>query len=122
MADKYTGHLPVPVSSHDIEEVDLSHLETGLEHKVYDGDDALKILHTHFEPYTAVEERKVLRKIDRRMVLLMLIVNGIQFIDKQASFVLAQNISVPDSSRLYPPQPHTGSSPKQISLGKNTAC
>ncbi|KAJ5776379.1 MFS allantoate transporter [Penicillium nucicola] len=47
-----------------------------------DGDDALAFLQTHHEEYSKEEERRVMRKVDIRMVLLMLIINGIQFIDK----------------------------------------
>lgn len=50
-----------------------------------DGDLALTVLHTHFEPYTKDEEKRVLRKIDFRLALLMLFVNGIQFVDKLVS-------------------------------------
>jgi hypothetical protein len=53
-----------------------------LEGAVDDGDDALKILHSHYEPYTKAEEKRVLRKIDFRLVVLMFIVNGTQFVDK----------------------------------------
>jgi hypothetical protein len=49
---------------------------------VEDGDLALKVLDTHFEPFTKEEEKKVLRKIDLRLALLMLMCNGIQFVDK----------------------------------------
>ncbi|TPX10390.1 uncharacterized protein E0L32_008609 [Thyridium curvatum] len=49
---------------------------------VKDGDDALAILHSRFEPYTKEEEERLLRKIDIRLALLMLFVNGIQFVDK----------------------------------------
>jgi hypothetical protein len=49
---------------------------------IQDGDEALKVLHTHFEPYTADEEKRLLRKIDLRLALLMLVVNGLQFVDK----------------------------------------
>lgn len=42
-----------------------------LNEKVHDGDEALKVLNTHYEPYTPEEEKKVLRKIDMRMCLLM---------------------------------------------------
>jgi hypothetical protein len=49
---------------------------------IQDGDEALKILHTHYEPYTKEEERRVLRKIDFRLIIVMLIVNGLQFVDK----------------------------------------
>lgn len=53
-----------------------------LDEKVVDGDDALRILNTHYEPFTPEEEYKVRRKIDWRMCSLMLLINGIQFIDK----------------------------------------
>ncbi|KPI37651.1 putative transporter [Cyphellophora attinorum] len=49
---------------------------------VQDGDLALNVLQSHFESYTKEEEKKVLRKIDVRLALLMLFVNGIQFVDK----------------------------------------
>lgn len=49
---------------------------------IEDGDEALKILHTHYEPYTKEEERRVLRKIDLRLIIVMLIINGLQFVDK----------------------------------------
>jgi len=49
---------------------------------IQDGDLALQVLHTHFEPYTKDEEKRVLRKIDIRLALLMLLINGIQFVDK----------------------------------------
>lgn len=52
---------------------------------INDGDLALKVLHTNFEPYTAAEEKKLLRKIDIRLAFLMLFVNGIQFVDKLVS-------------------------------------
>jgi hypothetical protein len=53
--------------------------------EIQDGDLALKVLHTHFEPYTKDEEKRLLRKIDYRLALLMLLVNGIQFVDKLVS-------------------------------------
>lgn len=53
-----------------------------------DGDEALKILHTHFEPYTSAEEKHLVRKIDFRLALLMLFVNGIQFVDKLVSCIV----------------------------------
>ncbi|KAI1622124.1 major facilitator superfamily domain-containing protein [Exophiala viscosa] len=49
---------------------------------IQDGDLALKILHTHYEPFTPAEEKRLLRKIDFRLAVLMLFVNGIQFVDK----------------------------------------
>ena len=57
---------------------------------IQDGDDALKILHTHFEPYTKDEEKRLLRKIDLRLALLMLVVNGLQFVDKLVRGVLLE--------------------------------
>jgi ACS family allantoate permease-like MFS transporter len=51
------------------------------------GDDALQFLQTHHEQYTKEEERRVMRKVDIRMVLLMLIINGIQFVDKNVSII-----------------------------------
>jgi MFS transporter, ACS family, allantoate permease len=53
--------------------------------EIQDGDLALQVLHTHFEPYTKDEEKRLLRKIDFRLALLMLFVNGIQFVDKLVS-------------------------------------
>jgi hypothetical protein len=71
---------PVPVLTPTVSHVDeKSHT---LEAAVEDGDDALKILHSHYEPYTKAEEKRVLRKIDLRLVILMFIVNGTQFVDK----------------------------------------
>lgn len=50
-----------------------------LNEKVFDGDDALKVLHTHYEQYTAAEEKALLRKIDFRMCSLMLIISKYSF-------------------------------------------
>ncbi|CEJ60725.1 hypothetical protein PMG11_09288 [Penicillium brasilianum] len=50
--------------------------------KLQDGDEALQILQTEFVEYTAEEERQLRWKIDLRLVTVMLIVNGIQFVDK----------------------------------------
>jgi hypothetical protein len=61
-----------------------------LDHKVQDGDEALKILHGEYEPYTKDEEKRVLRKIDFRLILVMLIINGLQFIDKNVSLTTAR--------------------------------
>ena len=44
---------------------------------INDGDVALEILHTHYEPYTPAEEKRLLRKIDFRLAVLMLVINGI---------------------------------------------
>ncbi len=96
MSSKSATKNPVQQSTMDIQEVHLSEIEMSPEHKVYDGDDALKILHTHFEPFTKEEEKKVLRKIDSRMVPLMLFVNGIQFLDKQVISILPHMFAVPD--------------------------
>lgn len=67
---------------------------------IRDGDLALKVLHTNFEPYTEQEEKRLVRKIDFRLALLMLFVNGIQFVDKLVScrFYLAFHAN---SSRRY---------------------
>jgi hypothetical protein len=64
----------------ELVQTDVSHHE--LAEKVFDGDEALKVLHSEFEAYTAEEEKRVLRKIDRRMIIIMLLVNGLQFVDK----------------------------------------
>lgn len=50
--------------------------------KLQDGDEALQILQAEFVEYTAEEERRLRWKIDLRLVTVMLIVNGIQFVDK----------------------------------------
>jgi hypothetical protein len=46
-----------------------------LNEKVFDGDEALRVLHTHYEPYSPEEEKGLLRKIDFRMCSLMLIIS-----------------------------------------------
>jgi hypothetical protein len=46
-----------------------------LNEKVFDGDEALKVLHTHYEPYSPAEEKSLLRKIDFRMCSLMLVIS-----------------------------------------------
>ena len=40
---------------------------------VSDGDEAFKVLLTEYEPYTTEEEKRVLRKIDLGMCVLMLV-------------------------------------------------
>ncbi|KAJ5769635.1 MFS allantoate transporter [Penicillium odoratum] len=47
-----------------------------------DGDIALGFLQTHAQEYTKEDERRVMRKVDMRMVTIMLVINGIQFVDK----------------------------------------
>lgn len=44
-------------------------------------DEGLTIL-SHYEPYTKEEEARVKRKIDFRLVILMLFINGLQYVDK----------------------------------------
>lgn len=68
----------------ELESPQTSHGQTEFSEKnhIQDGDEALKILHTNYEPYTKEEERRVLRKIDFRLIIVMLIVNGLQFVDK----------------------------------------
>jgi hypothetical protein len=63
-----------------------------LDHKVQDGDEALKILYGEYEPYTKEEEKRVLRKIDFRLIIVMLIINGLQFIDKNVSPEVVRNV------------------------------
>ncbi len=81
---------------------DIPHLSE----KVVDGDEALKVLQVHFEPFTPQEEKRVKWKIDRRMVVLMLFINGLQFVDKNVScnsprFIL--NIRTDTLERLSDP-------------------
>ena len=64
------------------------HLDEKVHDDVQDGDDALKILHTHYEPYSQEEEKRVLRKIDLRLIVIMLLVNGLQFVDKNVRLTL----------------------------------
>lgn len=52
------------------------------EEMVNEGDAALKILQDHIVEYDSEEEARVRRKIDFHLVPVMLIVNGIQFVDK----------------------------------------
>jgi hypothetical protein len=51
-----------------------------LNEKVFDGDEALKVLHTHYEPYSPEEEKSLLRKIDYRMCILMLVISETFFL------------------------------------------
>lgn len=62
-------------------EYDASHEEVA-EQKDQHGDEALKILGSHVELITEEEERKVLRKIDWRLIPVMMLVNSVQLIDK----------------------------------------
>jgi ACS family allantoate permease-like MFS transporter len=67
----------------DIEAVATHHSEIHhLNEKAFDGDEALAVLHTHYEPYSPEEERSLLWKIDYRMCTLMLIIS-----ESQLSFV-----------------------------------
>lgn len=83
--------------SYPSEKPHILHTEEHLDEKVHDvvqnGDDALKILHTHYEPYTKEEEKRVLRKIDLRLIILMLLVNGLQFVDKNVRLTLFDELS-----------------------------
>lgn len=47
-----------------------------------DGDEALQILHSHFEGYTEAEAKVVCRRIDWRLIPIMLTINTIQLVDK----------------------------------------
>jgi hypothetical protein len=62
-----------------------------LANKLHDGDYALQILQTEFIEYTSEEERRLRRKIDFRLVPIMIVVNGIQFVDKLVSHLLFLN-------------------------------
>ena len=70
------------VTTADVEHRESFHTEEPKVTAIDDGDDALKILHTHYEPSTKEEEKRLVRKIDLRLALLMLVVNGLQFVDK----------------------------------------
>ncbi|KAJ5937946.1 MFS allantoate transporter [Penicillium verhagenii] len=61
-----------------------------------DGDVALGFLQTHSQEYTKEDERRVMRKVDIRMVTIMLLINGIQFVDKnvQTSFPFPRQIAM----------------------------
>ena len=56
-----------------------------LSEKVVDGDEALKVLQTHFESFTPEESKRVKWKIDWRLMPLMLVINGLQYVDKNVS-------------------------------------
>src|ERR1700684_824216 len=62
---------PIDIEAVATHQSDIHHLNE----KVFDGDDALKVLHTHYEPYSPEEEKSLLRKIDFRMCTLMLIIS-----------------------------------------------
>ncbi|CAK7204298.1 hypothetical protein SEUCBS139899_007053 [Sporothrix eucalyptigena] len=63
--------------------VDIVHEELGLEkNDTVNDDQALRFLASHVVVSTEEEERKVLRKIDWRIIPLLMIINCIQLIDK----------------------------------------
>ena len=62
---------PIDIEAVGTHQSDIHHLNE----KVFDGDEALKVLHTHYEPYSPEEEKSLLRKIDYRMCSLMLIIS-----------------------------------------------
>lgn len=70
-------HAPSPYENADHDPVALKALQAQ-----GDGDEALKVLRDGFQSYTKEDEKRVLRKIDWRLVPLMLAINGIQFVDK----------------------------------------
>ena len=98
------------ISAIELETVATTQIEAQYLQKVQDGDEALKILHEEFELYTEDEEKRVRRKIDVRLVLLMLIVNGLQFVDKSVRIPKHTLSQSPHSSRPSWQQPHTESS------------
>jgi hypothetical protein len=96
------------LSAIELERADPADNGVRLDHKIHDGDDALKILYGEFEPYTKEEEKRVLRKIDIRMIIVMLIINGLQFVDKNVRRQGSISSSVSNSflsrpSLLLPP-------------------
>lgn len=60
---------------------DASHEETATKVGGH-GDEALKVLGEHLEVITQEEEERVLRKIDWRLVPVLMLVNSVQLIDK----------------------------------------
>lgn len=60
--------------------------EEKMEQSAPSGDEALKVLHTNIE-YTEAEEKAVQRKIDWRLIPIMLTVNSLQLIDKGVCLV-----------------------------------
>jgi hypothetical protein len=68
-----------------------------LAEKLQGGDEALEILQTQFVEYTPEEERKLRWKIDLRLVTIMLLVNGIQFVDKLVS-IWCQSSRIPEAN------------------------
>ena len=84
---------------------------------ISDGDLALQVLHTHFEPYSDDEEKRVLRKIDFRLAALMLLVNGIQFVDKLVSSPMSSGIYLliimTDNFSSCHVRSHQGSTPQR---------
>lgn len=68
-------------------EVPVVPLSADVIDKIHDGDDALQFLQQGHQPYSKEEEKRVMRKVDVRMLTLMLIVNGFQFVDKNVSKV-----------------------------------
>lgn len=112
MAD--TKEIRRDIEIEDLEATATQHSDNlhHLSEKVQHGDDALRVLHTHYEAFTPEEERKVLWKIDLRMVKtsnpssvqwpltphtqcgLMLVINGLQFIDKNT--ITAAAVRIPE--------------------------
>ena len=108
-------------SAIELERADPSYNGGHLDHKIYDGDEALKVLHGEYEPYTKEEERRVLRKIDLRMIVVMLIINGLQFVDKNVSLSKGEVMHVSDHvlNRPSPLRQHMVSSRRRILSGRS---
>ena len=67
------------------------HLGTVIaEAKIHDGDEALKFVADHYVEFSPEEEKKVVRRIDFRMMPIMMAVNGIQFVDKLVCTILPE--------------------------------
>lgn len=75
-------------ASNDIAEIqnmsDTSHEEMAEKRDVH-ADDALKFLYDHRDSVSPEEEKAVLRKIDWRLIPVMMLVNSIQLVDKNVS-------------------------------------
>lgn len=108
-------------------EVPVVPLSADVIDKIHDGDDALQFLQQGHQPYSKEEEKRVMRKVDVRMLTLMLIVNGFQFVDKNVrkipvfgkiSHILTDFID----TRLYPMLVLMVWQPKLILWARSIVC
>jgi hypothetical protein len=78
---------------------DVSHEETAstvmMDEKTKNGDDALKfIANQDIEPITPEEEKRVLRKIDWRLLPILMLLNTLQLVDKSASLAFPRILPI----------------------------